>query len=67
MVLGTLLGLSSEDLNTIELGNPTNPRWCCNKMWQKWLEIDTEASWDKINKAIKSPAVQGVYQLKGEY
>ena len=66
-VLGTLLGLPSEDLKTIELGYPTNPKWCCNEMLQKWLEIDTEASWDKINKAIKSPAVQGGYQLTGEY
>ena len=30
---------------------------CCNEMLQKWLESDCNATWDKIWKAVESPAV----------
>lgn len=56
-MIGTLLGLSSNDLKAIELGYPTNARWCCNAMLEKWLEVDNTASWEKIFTAINSPAV----------
>ena len=56
-VIGTLLGIPNGELNAIEVGYPTNPKWCCNKMLEKWLEIDSTASWDKLSEAIKSPAV----------
>ena len=55
--IGTLLDLPSGELNTIEAGYPTNVKWCCNKMLEKWLEMDTTASWCKLFIAIESPAV----------
>ena len=58
-VIGTLLGLPSGKLNAIEAAWPTNLEWCCNKMLETWLDIDTTASWEKINAAIESPAVSG--------
>ena len=37
-VIGTLLGLPSGELKAIEIGYPTNVKWCCNQMLEKWLE-----------------------------
>ena len=62
-VIGTLLGIPSGELKAIEAGYPTNVKWCCNHMLEKWLEVDPNATWEKIHTAIKSPAVssdQGV-------
>lgn len=55
-VLGTLLGLPSGELKSIEAGWPTNVQWCCNQMLEKWLEMDPTASWEKLHAAIESPA-----------
>ena len=56
-VIGTLLDLSSGELKSIEAGNPTNVKWCCNQMLENWLEKDTAASWGKLFAVIESPAV----------
>ena len=56
-VIGTLLGLPSGELKAIEAGYPTNVKWCCNQMLEKWLEIDPTASWGKLFTVIESPAV----------
>jgi len=56
-VIGILLGLPSGELKSIETGYPTNVKWCCNQMLEKWLEADPSASWEKLFKAIESPAV----------
>ena len=61
-MIGTLLGIPNEELKAIEGGNPTNLRWCCNKMLEKWLEVDTTASWEKLSVAIHSPAVSGTHE-----
>ena len=56
-VIGTLLGLPSGELNSIEAGYPTNVKWCCNQMLEEWLEVDSSASWNKLLSVIQSPAV----------
>ena len=56
-VIGALLGIPNEELKAIEVGYPTNLKWCSNKMLEKWLEMDSTASWSKIFKAIQSPAM----------
>ena len=56
-VIGTLLGLSSGKVKAIEAGYPTNVKWCCDQMLEKWLEMDTTASWSKLFTVIESPAV----------
>ena len=56
-VIGTLLGLPSGELKSIEAGYPTNVKWCCNQMLEKWLEVDPSASWEKLFEVIESPAV----------
>ena len=56
-VIGTLLGLPSGRLDAIEAGWPTNTKWCCNQMLEKWLQVDMTASWKRLFAVIESPAV----------
>ncbi|XP_065888590.1 protein NLRC5-like isoform X2 [Dysidea avara] len=56
-VIGTLLGLPSEELKIIECDNHYKAASCCNAMLDMWLEVDPSASWEKLFKAIESPAV----------
>ena len=56
-IIGTLLGISSGELRTIEAGYPTNTKRCCNKMFEQWLEMDLTATWEKVFAAIDSPAI----------
>ena len=65
-VMGTLLGLPIGELNAIEAGWPTNVKWCCNQMLEKWLETDSTASWEKLFTVIESPTISGVF-MKGGY
>lgn len=65
-VIGTLLGLPVGELEAIEAGYPTNVKWCCNKMLEKWLETDTTASWGKLFTVIESSAVSSLSD-KGDY
>ena len=44
-------------LDIIEADCKLDSKEGCKRMFKKWLEIDTGASWDKLLKAIKSPAV----------
>ena len=60
-----MLDIPSSELNAITAGNPTNAKRCCNAMLEKWLEIDTAASWEKIFSAINSPAVSIKCESKG--
>ena len=65
-VIGTLLGLPSGELKAIEAGWPANVKWCCNQMLEKWLEMDTTASWGKLFTVIESPAVSCSAPDKGD-
>ena len=65
-VIGTLLALPSGELKSIEAGYPTNVKWCCNEMLQKWLEVDATASWRKLLNIIESPAVSCGAPDKGD-
>ena len=42
------LGLTSERLNIIEHDHVFKAEPCCNAMLEKWLQIDTTASWRKL-------------------
>ena len=55
--IGVMLNLPTGELKAIAMGNPTNVKWCCNSMLEKWLDIDTTASWEKILAAVNSSAV----------
>lgn len=34
---------------------------CCEEMFAKWLEIEENASWDQLLKALRSPSVQLIH------
>ena len=65
-VIGTLLGLPSGRLQAIEAGWPTNVKWCCNQMLEKWLQVDRTASWSKLFTVIESLAVSCTAPDKGD-
>ena len=56
-VIGTLLGLSSTTLAIIEHDDHYKAKECCNAMLNKWLEMDTTASWGKLFTVTESSAV----------
>jgi len=67
-VIGTMLGVPKEELKIIEYDNHHKAVLCCNAMWDKWLEVDDTATWNKLRQVIDSRALstkQGVN--KGDY
>ena len=64
-LIGILLDLPSGELKAIEAGYPTNVKWYCNQMLEKWLDMDTTASWGKLRAVIESPAVSCGAPYKG--
>ena len=53
--LGTQLNISTNSLDIIEANNShhrEHVRTCCRDMLIKWIETDTEATWNKLHKAI---------------
>ena len=55
--LGILLGLPTGILLSIEHDYRNYCSEACNQMLIEWLEITTEANWQKIFKVIDSPAI----------
>ena len=66
-VIGTQLGLPTEKLNIIERDHMFRAEPCCNAMLEKWLKVDTTASWSKLFTVIESPAVSCSAPDKGNY
>ena len=56
-MIGTLLGLPSEELKIIEHDNHYKVASCCNAILDLWLEVDPTTGWEKLFKTVKSPAV----------
>ena len=65
-VIGTLLGLPSATIEVIEHDNHHKAAKCCNAMLNKWLQVDTTASWGKLFTVIESPAVSCSAPDKGD-
>ena len=54
--LGVELGLKDYHIANISKDNEHNPKrseTCCERMLQKWLDIDLEATWGKLDNAIR--------------
>ena len=47
--LGLNLGLSYNDLKTIERNYPRDTEQCLTECLAKWLMEETEATWDKLS------------------
>ena len=55
--LGIKLGLKEHHIATISCDNAYNPNRtvnCCKSMLNKWLEIDSSATWDKLRNVIRT-------------
>ena len=52
--IGIQLGLSLGTLDIIEHDNRDKAILCCNAMLNKWLQVDTTASWEKLFTVIES-------------
>ena len=63
-VIGIQLDIPTGELKCIEAGYPTNVKWCCNQMMEKWLEIDPDASWNKLIKVIESLLVSSTPDIQ---
>ena len=44
-------------LNTIHANHPNNVEECCKLMFAKWLDTETNASWNQLIEALKSPSL----------
>ena len=51
--LGVELGLKDYHIANISKDNPNRSVTCCRVMLLKWLDIDSSATWAKLNDAIK--------------
>ena len=55
--LGVELGLKDYHIASISKDNEHNPNrsvTCCTVMLQKWLDIDSSATWSKLDDAVKN-------------
>ena len=43
----------AKKLKTIEANNPGNVEKCCTELFDYWLQVDTNASWDKLITALQ--------------
>ena len=43
----------SEKLNIIRQDHPADTNTCCTEMFRHWLDVDTEASWNKLIAALE--------------
>ena len=50
--IGIQLDLTNETLSIIQEDYPRNVKRCCSVMLMEWLEVDTNASWQKLFDAI---------------
>ena len=53
--LGVQLKIPEHQLNTIAVNNTNHPSYseqCCKAVLQKWMEINTNATWDMLQMAI---------------
>ena len=44
----------TSELNTIEADGRGDAKTCCRKMFMKWLDTDSAASWTKVIESLKA-------------
>ena len=65
--IGPHLGLTSSVLNVIEADNPTSKRECFRSTLDKWLKLDLNATWQKLEIAITKANQDSMGKLPGQY
>ena len=46
------MGIERGHLDTIRANHPGDVESCCKDLWGKWLEMNPQATWDKLLSAI---------------
>ena len=52
--IGYYIDMPPGTLNAIERNFPSNAKWCCQQLFEEWLQTDSNASWNKVLSAIDS-------------
>ena len=50
---GLLKKECADKLDEIEKNHPNDKEGCCTEMFKYWLEVDSEANWNKLIGALK--------------
>ena len=50
--------LPSETVGIIAQNHPQNVVSCCKRVLEEWRETTTDATWNQLIKALRSPSVQ---------
>ena len=50
--IGVYLDIELGHLETIKADHPGDTSGCCKDLWKKWLELDYDATWDKLFTAV---------------
>ena len=50
--IGVYLDIEPGHLSIIRANHPGDVEGCCKDLWKKWLELDPDATWDKLFAAI---------------
>ena len=54
-------------LNIIRANHPGDVCGCCKDLWKKWLELDPDATWDKLFTAIDDCAATSASNSTSTY
>ena len=52
-------------LKIIKADHPGDSSGCCKDLWKKWLELDSDATWEKLFTAIDDAAVPSTSHSTG--
>ena len=52
--IGIYLDIELGHLKIIKTDHPGDSSGCCKELWKKWLEVDPDATWEKLFAAIDS-------------
>ena len=55
--IGVHLGIELGYLKTIKADNPGDVSGCCKDLWERWLEVDLNATWKKLFTAIDATMI----------
>ena len=64
--IGVYLDIELGQLKIIKKNNPSDASDCCKDLWKKWLEADSDATWEKLFAAIDSvvlPSTSGMSNI----
>ena len=50
--IGVYLDIELGHLRIIKADHPGDTSGCCKDLWKKWLELDPDATWEKLFTAI---------------